>query len=77
MHWRGWCGVCCRDTEFAKEMVMCFIFELCFRQPTGSAKQDLPKMLGETGKSGKTGQEERLLMVCWDMLAKQLCVGEK
>lgn len=56
---------------------MCFIFELCFRQPTGSAKQDLPKMLGETGKSGKTGQEERLLTVCWDMLAKQLCVGEK
>lgn len=56
---------------------MCFIFELCFCQPTGSAKQDLPKMLGETGKSGKTGQEERLLTVCWDMLAKQLCVGEK
>lgn len=36
---------------------MCFIFELCFRQPTGSAKQDLPKMLGETGKSGKTGRK--------------------
>lgn len=67
LHWRAWCGVCCRDTKFAKEMEVCFISELCFGQPAGCAKQDLPKILGETEKKRKNRAEKRLLMMCWDV----------
>lgn len=43
--------------------------------PLGVQSKICPKCWGKQEKVEK--QEERLLTVCWDMLAKQLCVGEK
>lgn len=57
---------------------MYLISELCFSQPAGCAKQDLPEILGETGRKRKNRAEKKASYdVLGYMLAKQLCVGEK